>query len=186
MIKFLGLLSKKKKIRALDLAPIYFTAIENVVSKGFLEMSDFINQNNNFERSPGLTESDIDWFRDVVFLANLSNLSSFFEEDEVTILRAFILEYRYKDISINEQNLSMETFLEYEKYFNDLMSKHENLYKSMSYAIFEKYFLNDFQGSLFRKKNKPNPVFINELKNLLQHFIWNWSEYLQKNKVIFK
>ena len=65
-------------------------------------MSDFINKNNNFERSPGLTKSDIDWFRNVVFLANISNLSSFFEEDEVTILRAFILEYRYKDISINE------------------------------------------------------------------------------------
>ena len=110
MIKFLGLLSKKKKIRAIDLAPIYVAAIENVVSKGFLEMSDFINKNNNFERSPGLTKSDIDWFRNVVFLANISNLSSFFEEDEVTILRAFILEYRYKDISINEQNLSMETF----------------------------------------------------------------------------
>ena len=91
MIKFLGFIIKKKKIRAIDLAPIYVAAIENVVSKGFLEMSDFINKNNNFERSPGLTKSDIEWFRNVV-LANISNLSSFFEEDEVTILRAFILE----------------------------------------------------------------------------------------------
>ena len=25
-----------------------------------------------------------------------------------------------------------------------------------------------------------------ELKNLLNHFIWNWDEYLAKNKVVFK
>ena len=55
----------------------------------------------------------------------------------------------------------------------------------MAHAIFEKYNINNFQGDLF-KKNKPNPVFLNELKNLLNHFIWNWEEYLEKISLDFK
>ena len=56
---------------------------------------------------------------------------------------------------------------------------------AMAFAIFEKYNINDFQGTLFKRKNKPNPIFISEMKNLLKHFIWNWEEYLQKNKLQF-
>ena len=55
----------------------------------------------------------------------------------------------------------------------------------MAYAIFEKYNINDYQGDLFKRKNKPNPIFFNELKNLLKHFLWNWEDYLKKNKLIF-
>jgi hypothetical protein len=55
----------------------------------------------------------------------------------------------------------------------------------MAFAIFEKYNINEFQGTLFKRKNKPNPIFISEMKNLLKHFIWNWEEYLQKNKLQF-
>ena len=55
----------------------------------------------------------------------------------------------------------------------------------MVYALFEKYDINNFQGELFRKKKKPNPIFISELKNVLRHFIWNWDDYLEKNKLDF-
>ena len=79
----------------------------------------------------------------------------------------------------------IERFLDYENYFNDLIIKHEFMISAMAHAIFEKYKINDFQGDLFRKKNKPNPVFLTELKNLLSHFIWNWEDYLQKNKLDF-
>ena len=106
MIKFLGLLSKKKKIRAIDLAPIYVSAIENVISEGFLEMSDFINNNNNFERSPALTKSDIDWFRNVVFLANISNLSSFLRKTKLQFL-----ELSYLNIDIKIFQLMSKIFL---------------------------------------------------------------------------
>ena len=56
---------------------------------------------------------------------------------------------------------------------------------AMAFAIFDKYNINDFQGELFKRKNKPNPIFISEMKNLIKHFIWNWDEYLQKNKLKF-
>ena len=45
--------------------------------------------------------------------------------------------------------------------------------------------IDTLQVDLFKRKNKPNPIFYNELKNLLKHFIWNWEEYLEKNRLIF-
>ena len=47
MIKFLGLLSKKKKVKANVAAAIYLSLLNNVIEEGFVEIKDFINNNNN-------------------------------------------------------------------------------------------------------------------------------------------
>ena len=87
--------------------------------------------------------------------------------------------------SENEKIAGVESFLQYESYFGDLLNEFDSEIDAMAFAIFEKYNINDFQGTLFKRKNKPNPIFISEMKNLLKHFIWNWEEYLQKNKLQF-
>ena len=75
--------------------------------------------------------------------------------------------------------------MDYENYFKELLVENEYPIGAMAYGIFEKYNINEFQGDLFRRKNKPNPIFYNELKNLLTHFMWNWEDYLEKNKLSF-
>ena len=156
-----------------------------MISEGFIEIRDFINNNNNLETNPNLSDSDIDWFSNVVFLGNIKNLDMYFEEDESSHFRNLILDEMHKELSGNAHNLAIERFLDYENYFQGLIAKYESPTSAMAHAIFEKYNINDCQGDLFKKKNKPNPIFINELKNLLNHFIWNWEEYLEKNKLSF-
>jgi hypothetical protein len=185
MIKFLGLLSKKKKVNLPTAISIYVSLLQKVILEGFVEIKDFINNNNNLESKPNIKDTDIDWFLNVIFLGNIKNLELYFEEDEVSVLRALILDEIYKDLEDNSQHLAIERFLDYENYFKDLLVKCELPINAMAYAIFEKYNINNFQGDLFKKKNKPNPVFLNELKNLLNHFIWNWDEYLERNKLNF-
>jgi hypothetical protein len=185
MIKFLGLLSKKKKVKPHTAVSIYVTLLHNVISQGFIEIKDFINFNNNLESNPNIEDKDIDWFSNVIFLGNMKNLDMYFEDDEVFKLRTLILDEMYKDLDENDQHLAIENFLDYENYYKELLVKYDSPINAMAYAIFEKYHINNFQGDLFRKKNKPNPVFLNELKNLLSHFIWNWKEYLEKNKLNF-
>ena len=85
----------------------------------------------------------------------------------------------------NEQHLAVERFLDHENYFNELLMQNEYAISAMAYGIFEKYNINEYQGDLFKRKNKPNPIFYNELKNLLKHFMWNWEDYLEKNKLSF-
>ncbi len=185
MIKFLGLLSKKKKVKAELAANIYVNLLNNVIEVGFVEIKDFINNNNNLEDNPNLTNLDIDWFRNIVFLGNIRNLNAFFEENDSAKLRGCILNEMYKDLIESDQHLAIERFLDYENYFNELLIEKESSISAMAYGIFEKYNINEFQGDLFRRKNKPNPIFYNELKNLLTHFIWNWEDYLSKNKISF-
>ncbi len=185
MLKFLGLLSKKKKIKSKTTISIFVSVLRNVILEGFIEVKDFINNNNNLEKSPNLKDTDIEWFNNVVFLANLSLLSRYFEDNEVVHLRALFLDEIYKDLENDANHLAIEKFLNYENYFNELLIKHESPILAMVYALFEKYDINNFQGELFRKKKKPNPIFISELKNVLRHFIWNWDDYLEKNKLDF-
>jgi hypothetical protein len=185
MIKFFGLLSKKKKVDSKLTASIYVAALNNVINEGFVEIKDFINDNNNLEDNPNLTNEDIQWFRNIIFLGNMQSLQLHFEEKEAAKIREFMLDEMYKDLEQNEQHLAIEHFLDYENYFSELMQKNEFSVNAMAYAIFEKYNINDFQGDLFKRKNKPNPIFYNELKSLLKHFIWNWEDYLEKNKLIF-
>ena len=106
-------------------------------------------------------------------------------ENESVILRGFILEEMHKDLVDSDQALAIERFLDYENYFTELLVEKGDVINAMAYAIFEKYDINQYQGDLFKRKNKPNPIFYNELKNLLKHFIWNWQEYLDKNKIVF-
>lgn len=185
MIKFFGLLSKKKKIALSKVAPIYVSELDNVIDQGFVEIKDFINNNNNLEDSPNLSHEDIVWFRNIIFLGNIYDLTMYFEDVEASRIRDLVLDEIYMGLEDNEKNLAIERFLDYENYFSDLIRDNGTSINAMAYAIFEKYNINNFQGDLFKRKNKPNPIFFNELKNLLKHFMWNWEDYLQKNKVNF-
>ena len=97
--------------------------------------------------NPNLSDSDIDWFKNVVFLGNIKNLDLYFEDNEVSHLRMLILDEIYKNLSVDEQHLAVERFLGYENYFYDLMQKHEFPIDSMAHAIFEKYEINNYLES---------------------------------------
>ena len=185
MINFFGLLSNKKKVNAKEAVSIYVAALNNVIDQGFIEIQEFINNNNNLDSCPEIGINNIDWFRNIVFLGNLNEFKLYFEELDIINIRALIIDEIYKDISINDQHLSIERFVDYENYFQDLVKENESTLSAMAYAIFEKYEINNHQGDLFKRKNKPNPIFYNELKNLMKHFLWNWEDYLQKNKIRF-
>ena len=68
MIKFLGLLSKKKKVKPVTVASIYVKVLQNVINEGFIEIKDFINNNSNLESNPNLNDKDVNWFSNVIFL----------------------------------------------------------------------------------------------------------------------
>ena len=97
MIKFFGLLSNKKKIKIESTISIYVAALNNVIENGFVEIQDFINNNNNLESNPNIKKDMISWFRNVIFLGNMKNLENYFEETEVVNIRKNILDEIYKD-----------------------------------------------------------------------------------------
>tara|TARA_A100001037_G_C14971749_1_gene554016 strand:+ start:37 stop:588 length:552 start_codon:yes stop_codon:yes gene_type:complete len=183
MFSFFGI-HKKKKIKASVFVKTYVKNLNEVIDSGFSEIKDFINENHNLECTLELKDFDIKWFWIITLLANLSHLNSYFEEEEVLQLRGYVLDNILNMIDENKE-LAMERFLNYENYFSQLISKHNDILKCMAFAIFEKYNINDFQGDMFKRKNKPNPILIHELKNLLSHFLWNWDSDLKDYRIIF-
>lgn len=182
MIKFLGLLSKKKKISSLKTANLLVATLDEVIVNGFVEIQDFINNNNNLERNPNLTTKDIRWFRLIVFVGNLKMIPTFFEDELAEQLHNQFLDIMAEKME-GENDIALEQLVDYETYLSDLLQKSDNCIEAMATAVFDKYNINDFQVNLFKRKNEPNPVFFQELKNLMSHFIWNWEDFLSKQKI---
>ena len=151
MIKFFGLLSKKKKVKLDALVSIYCKTLDEVISHGFVEIKDFINNNNNLENNPNLKEDDVKWFRLIIYLGNLNNLKSHFEEEEVFKLRNLIVEDISRSSSENEKIAGVESFLQYESYFEDLLNEFD------SEEFWDEYvYFNDEE---YMKRYKENYVY---------------------------
>ncbi len=183
MLKFFGI-SKKDKISVEDTANIFSIALNKVVNDGFPEIQSFLNKNNNLDKSPNISDEDIKWFRLIIFAGNLHLLTTKFEENESLELRNQIVDNLLPYLD-DDKDVSMDLFLNYETYFNDILVKQIDPIETMAVAVFDKYNINDCQSELLKRKNEPNPVLFNELKKYLSHFLWNWEEFLEKCKVTF-
>tara|TARA_Y100001968_G_scaffold333825_1_gene399893 strand:+ start:4315 stop:4866 length:552 start_codon:yes stop_codon:yes gene_type:complete len=183
MLNFLRL-SKKKKVNVQDVMDLYFEHLNDVIQDGFVEIKDFINNNNNLESSPNISDSEIDTFRLFILLYNIYNLESYFEEYQISILRTKIIDKTLIYIDNNEE-LAMEKFLNHEEYFKELVDEYKDGLKATAFSLFNKYDINNCQGDLFRRKKEPNPVFLHELKSNLKFFLWNWDDYLKKYRIVF-
>ena len=175
------ILSKKKKITGSKTAHLLVETLDEVIVNGFVEIQDFLN-NNNLEHKPNLTNKDIKWFRLIVFVGNLKMIPTFFEQEHAEDLHNHLLDIM-ADKMEEKNEIAIEQLGDYCTYLDELLRKSDNCIEAMAIAVFDKYNINDFQVNLFRRKNEPNPVLFQELKNLISHFIWNWEDYLSKHKI---
>ena len=77
---------------------------------------------------------------------------------------------KYLDL---EEDVVRDMFIDYENFFKEQHSDDVRIEN-----------LNQYQGELLKNQNEPNPVFLQELTDLMSNFIWNWPDYLSKYKVI--
>lgn len=183
MIKLFGF-SKKEKISIDKLTKLYANTLFEVVDQGFPEIIGFVNDNRKFEESPNLKTTDVKWFLMIIFAANNHRLANFFSGDIVDALHSSCTLEIIDFIMEDEEEIIREMILDYETFFKEQFAVSETTEKAMARSIFIKYNLNDYQGKLLKNQNEPNPVFLEELASLLSHFVWNWDDFLSKNKVV--
>ena len=117
MLNFFGI-SKKEKISVKDTSNIFSVALNKVVGDGFPEIQSFLNNNNNLEKSPRISDEDIKWFRLIIFAGNLHIISTKFDESETLALRNHIVDDLLPHLD-KDKEVSMDIFLQYETYYND-------------------------------------------------------------------
>lgn len=181
MMKLFGF-SKKEKVSVDKLAKLYANTLFEVVDQGFSEIIGFVNDNRKFEESPDLQKEDVKWFLMVIFAANNHRLAEFFSDTVVDKMHEACTQEVIKILG-EEEEIIRDMIVDYEAFFAEQLSESSRLEKAMARSIFIKYNLNDYQGKLLKNQNEPNPVFLQELTNLLSHFVWNWDDYLAKYKV---
>jgi hypothetical protein len=182
MMKLFGF-SKKEKVTVDGLARLYANTLFEVVDQGFSEIIGFVNDNRKFEESPNLQKEDVKWFLMVIFAANNHRLSEFFPDTVVDKMHEACTQEIIAILG-EEEEIIRDMIVDYEVFFAEQLSQASRLEKAMARSIFIKYNLNDYQGKLLKNQNEPNPVFLQELTNLLSHFVWNWDDYLSKYKVV--
>ena len=62
MLSFFRLSRKKKEKLEITISK-YVMSINDVIDSGFIEIKEFINENNNLDISPEIKDDDIRWFR---------------------------------------------------------------------------------------------------------------------------
>ncbi len=150
MLKFFGI-SKKKKISQDKITTLFVSVLNEVIINGYVEIQDFINNNNNLERSPKLNDDDIKWFRLIVFAGNLKMLPSFFDDEQAEQLHNLLLDKMPKKIN-GENEIILEQLLDYNIYLSDLLQKSDNCIEAMAKAVFDKYKINEYQVELLKEK----------------------------------
>ena len=77
MLSFFRLSRKKKEKLEITISK-YVMSINDVIDSGFIEIKEFINENNNLDISPEIKDDDIRWFRIIIILGNISELKNYF------------------------------------------------------------------------------------------------------------
>lgn len=174
----------KKRIRQTQLVAVYTQTLYEVIEKVFPEIADFLNHQRHFQKSPGITIKDQEWFSYLIFAANILNLYNHFPQEKADDFKMLVIRDVAERFSRREIQVAEEILVEYENYLRDLFNTTQNLTKATALALFNKFGLNECQQEHYQKLNQPDPVFFKQLCEMVELLFWNWADFLQKYRVV--
>ena len=154
-----------------------------VVESGWPEIAGFINDSPEFITRPQLDAHDYGRFAMIVIAGNFNYIPKSFDEGhDKEIIRGCV--EQFAEIF----GVGAEEFASKVKEYRDFLSRvnmpSKNTLYAMSRGIFHKYNLNEHQEEYFRNLNTPNPIFLKNMNDLMVNFIWDWSAFKDKYKVV--
>lgn len=173
----------KKKVTDNKVAKHFVYTTLDVVEQGWPEVAGFINESQEFVRRPNLDPEDYGRFLMIVIAGNFNFIPKNFDEGhDKEILRGCIEEFS-AILGVEATELAKKV-----KCYRDFLARvnmpSKNTLYAMSRGIFHKYELNEFQEEYFKSLNTPNPIFLKNMNEVMTHFLWDWSSFKEKYKVI--
>jgi len=176
-------LFKRQKVTKEKLANIFVNSILELLEGSFEDVIGIIEDDPQFSQRPYIDKENSDDLLFIIIAANLNYFSDFFDkemEDEITdkLFEKFATIYGIKKVAFQK------LIRDYQSFLWRVNHPSNNTLYAMSKAVFFKYNLNQYQQDYFKKLNVPNPIFLKRLDEVMQHFIWDWSGFLNKYKII--
>ena len=184
-MKNLGLFSwlSKRKLSEEQVACVFVNTTFESVEQGWPEIAAFLNEAPGFVQSPNLDPEDYGRFLMINVAANIQLIPQHFDSgvDRQIIQRIFSKFARALDIAPEDFASKVKHYRSFMKQVN---KPSKNAVTAMTRAIFYKYHLNQFQAPFFRDMNSPNPTIQRELKELMEHFLWDWPAFNETYRVV--
>lgn len=174
----------KKKLKEQHVAKVFVSTINELAEESFPTLSDFLNEVPELESSPAITPDQIEWFLYIIFSSNLYNLKFHFEAEQLNRMRILVIDEFIESLEGRDHDLTLEHINNYEDYIAAIEKRNGDLAKSIATALFNKFGLNNCQVDHFQKMNTPNPIIIKSIEEVTKNFIWNWTDFLDKYKVV--
>ncbi len=182
MLSLLTRLSKKK-ITEEKLANAFVNSVVDSVQRGFPEVAGLINEDPDFEKSPGIASHDDEQFLLIVLVGNIRLLSENFDPQFEDAVKEKVIE-KCAVVFGMETAQFQATYREYCDFMNRVNHPSKNVLYGMTRALFYKYNLNHYQAGYFRTLNTPNPIFLKRMNEVMQNFIWNWPSFFERYKIV--
>lgn len=173
----------KKKLTDDKVANIIVNTTLETVEKGWPEVAGFINDSPEFEFSPNLDPSDYGRFLMIVIAGNFNILQKHFKDghDKEILIRCMS---KFANVlGISSEQFARKT-KEYRGFLSRVNAPSKNTLYSMSKGVFHKYDLNQFQEGYFKSLNTPNPIFLKNLDEVMNYFLWDFEAFAEKYKVV--
>ena len=184
-MKNLGLLSwlSKKKLTDEQVANIFVNTSFETVEQGWPQVAEFLNAAPEFDTSPELDLDDYGKFLMIVVSANLGMIPKHFDPGvDRAIIQRCCAKFGFA------LNLPPDAFAKKVKEFRSFMKEinrpSKNTLTAMTRAVCYKYGVIAHQEPYFRDMNVPNPILQKNLREVMEHFLWDWEEFVDQYRVV--
>jgi len=172
----------RKKVSNDKLANVFINSLFSTIDAGFPVVSEFINDDPAFVKSPCISPNDSYEFALVVIVGNISFLESAFDPEQADKIEALVYEKLAK-----VYEMSVPEFKSLIKDYRSLLSRlnhpSKNTIYGMSKVIFDKYTLYNFQDEYFKRMQSPNPLFLKRMDEVVENFVWDWDGFFKKYRL---
>ncbi len=173
----------KKKVTDEKVARHFVSTTLDVVEEGWPVVSGFINDSPEFVTRPKLDPDDYGRFLMIVIAGNFNYIPKSFDEGhDSEIIKGCVQHFaQVLDVPVADLAARIKS---YRTFIARINHPSKNTLYGMSRAIFHKYELNEHQEEYFRSVNTPNPIFLKNMNEIMQHFLWDWSAFKERFKVV--
>jgi len=172
----------KKKLKTEDVARHFVHATLDSVEDAWSDVAGLIRESQHFENPPLIDEGDAAPFLLVVLAGNLDFIPHFFEGGSAKGLTQAILAELSKELGLPAEQIAARV----EQVRKQMVASNRPSKKTLSAmarGMYLGYNLNDHQEEYFRSLNVPNPRFLMQMEEVLQHFLWDWTSFQEQYRI---
>jgi hypothetical protein len=172
----------KKRISEDKLANTLVNSLVTAMDKGFPDIAELINNDQDFVINPNIQKDDYDKFLFILFVGNLDIMSKSIDKEYAESIEEKLIA-KFSQVFGMEEETILRFVKEYSSYMGRINYPSKNVLYAMSKSVFYKYKLSQYQEAYFKDMNTPKPMFLKRLNDIVENFIWDWDYFLDKYKV---